>query len=143
METQKYRTSRKVAIAVWSVLYRAFVILFGIRLIQWDWSAPAGPGACYNTTLIATPSSSHPYVDRIYLGITSFYMDTVLIVTTFKKGDEKHRGYPVNDPGQLLLFTFAQYFVHVYSVFALRASNQHLLTGDSENSWGLDRSLHL
>jgi hypothetical protein len=71
-------------------------------------------------------------------------MYIVLIVTTLKRGDEKYlEKSPVNDPGKLLLFTFAQYFVHIYSVFALRASNQHLLTGDSENSWGFGQVVAL
>lgn len=51
-------------------LYLIFVIIFGVRLHSWDDNVP---GACSYTTLLSTSSSKHPYVDEIYLGITSFY----------------------------------------------------------------------
>lgn len=35
----------------------------------------------------------------------------------------------------LLLFSMAQYPIHVYILYALRASNQRYITGDSENRW--------
>jgi hypothetical protein len=34
------------------------------------------------------------------------------------------------------VFALLQYPLHLYSVIALRASNQSLLSGESENEWG-------
>lgn len=48
----------------------AFVIVFGMNLKQWDENTP---GRCYYTHAIAAPSSSHPYVDTIYVAITCLY----------------------------------------------------------------------
>lgn len=52
------------------ILYMAFVIVFGVNLKQWDEKTP---GRCYYTDAIAAPSSSHPYVDKIYVSITCLY----------------------------------------------------------------------
>jgi hypothetical protein len=52
------------------ILYLAFVIVFGMNLKQWDENTH---GSCYYTRAIATPSSSHLYVDKIYVAITCLY----------------------------------------------------------------------
>lgn len=42
-----------------------------------------------------------------------------------------------------LSLALAQYPLHLYNVFALRASNQHLLIGESENTWGFGQIVAL
>jgi hypothetical protein len=60
---------------VFGVLYLVFVILFGVQLGRWDDNVP---GRCYNSRFLALPDADHPYVDKIYLGVTCFYMFGVL-----------------------------------------------------------------
>lgn len=67
--------SRVVLMTVFAVLYLAFAILFGIHLNNWNDKVP---GHCYNTSHLALPNAHHPYVDKIYLGVTCFYMFAVL-----------------------------------------------------------------
>jgi hypothetical protein len=72
--------SRTFFVAIFAVLYLVFVILFGITLSKWNYDEA---GRCYNTHLISMSSSSHPYVDRIYLGITCFYTFSSLYIAFF------------------------------------------------------------
>jgi hypothetical protein len=67
--------SRLVLMAVFAVLYLTFAILFGVRLSNWDDKIP---GRCYDTSHLALHNAQHPYVDRIYLGVTCLYMFAVL-----------------------------------------------------------------
>ncbi|KAK0737787.1 hypothetical protein B0T18DRAFT_234491 [Schizothecium vesticola] len=144
---------RIVLSAVFSILHLAFSILYGQRLEKWDWTVP---GRCYNTRLLAMPDASHPYVDRIYLGITCFYMQSSLILCffaafekwlNFEPGEDNDNAPDNSDSdaaehiGNLysvlvILAAMYQYPLHLYSTIALRLSNESLLEGDSENSWG-------
>jgi hypothetical protein len=151
---EERRISRFIEIAVFSILYLAFCIIFGKHLEQWDW---VGSGTCYNTTGIASPASSHPYVDRIYLGITCFYMfgTVTLSMGSFVLRDvvdfyqrEVHihalsRWMLINLDPVLLSVAMVQYPLHLYNVFALRAGNQHLLSGESENTWSFGQIVAL
>jgi hypothetical protein len=75
-------------IAIFVVLYLIFVILFGITLSKWNYDEP---GRCYNTHLIAMSSSSHPSVDRIYLGISCVYtLSSFYIVFFFSRAFKSH-----------------------------------------------------
>jgi hypothetical protein len=135
---------RIVLSAIFSLLHLAFSILYGQRLEKWDWTIP---GRCYNTRLLATPDASHPYVDRIYLGITCFYMQSSLIlcfVAAFAKwldsspdrdNDSERMGSLFNAL-VIIIAVIYQYPLHLYSTIALRLSNESLLEGDSENNWG-------
>lgn len=60
---------------VFGFLYLVFAILFGVHLGQWDDNVP---GRCYRTRDPALPAAHHPYVDKIYLGITCLYMFLIL-----------------------------------------------------------------
>jgi hypothetical protein len=168
--------SRIIAIGIFSILYLTFAIIFGKHLEGWDL---ATAGSCYNTHLIATPNSRHPYVDKIYLGITCIYMFSALFGSIFYSNDlfiSKIISFPGNtieengNPLRPVLQTFfealrtwrrkvtqmsisnrmpvltcalLQYPLHLYSIFALRTSNQHLLTGESENTWGFSQIVAL
>ena len=44
---------------------------------------------------------------------------------------------------QVLTLALLQYPLHLYSVFALRVSNEHLLSGQSENAWGFGQIVAL
>jgi len=149
---------RIVLSAIFSILHLAFSILYGQRLEKWDWTIP---GRCYNTRLLAKPDASHPYVDRIYLGITCLYMQSSLIICFFAalakrlgskpSGDDdgapdnsnsdtaEHITEHISSLSSVLVTLVAvvyQYPLHLYSTIALRLSNESLLEGDSENSWG-------
>lgn len=54
---------------VFALLYLIFVISFGVHLGQWDGETP---GRCY--------IAHHPYVDRIYLGLTCLYPSMALFL---------------------------------------------------------------
>jgi len=59
------------------ILYLSFAIVFGVRLIDWNEDVS---GHCYSTSRIALPNSKHPYVDQIYLGVTSYYVYSLLTI---------------------------------------------------------------
>ncbi|KAK6815658.1 hypothetical protein PG987_016662 [Apiospora arundinis] len=67
-------------ISVYSGLYLAFTILFGMKLQMWDESIS---GQCYNTSRMSTPGAAHPYVDSIYLGFTALYLFASLLMCRF------------------------------------------------------------
>jgi hypothetical protein len=71
MRVLSFTTSSVSCVVLFSFLYLVFAILFGIALEKWDVDQV---GHCYRDNGISTPGSSHPKVDRIYLGITYFYM---------------------------------------------------------------------
>ncbi|KAK1831432.1 hypothetical protein QBC39DRAFT_351297 [Podospora conica] len=133
---------RTCAGILFAALYLAFAVLFGRALRSWDWNTP---GACYNTRLLATPSASHPYVDLIYLGVTCFFMFCscalpvyVLLFNTFGNVKQAREYAQI-----VLVLSFMQYPLHLYSVVALRVSNRGLLEGDSEDSWGFGQVVAL
>ncbi|QKX62216.1 uncharacterized protein TRUGW13939_09375 [Talaromyces rugulosus] len=61
---------RSLLLVVFLFLYLAFVIMFGMKLKTWDDDIP---GQCYNADRISDSTSSHPYVDNIYLSLTCLY----------------------------------------------------------------------
>ncbi|KAI0012747.1 hypothetical protein F4779DRAFT_566716 [Xylariaceae sp. FL0662B] len=62
---------RAYLVSLFASLYLAFVILFGLRLRSWDDNTP---GSCYHAERISAPGARHPYVDNIYVAITSLYL---------------------------------------------------------------------
>lgn len=62
---------------VFTFLYSAYVILFGLKLRDWDDNAP---GLCYDTKGISTPESRHPDLDYVYLALTSIYLLSSLVL---------------------------------------------------------------
>jgi hypothetical protein len=68
---------RIVLMAVFGLLYLVFAILFGVHLSRWDDNIP---GRCYNSSHLALPNAHHPYVEKIYLGVTCLYMFSMLLV---------------------------------------------------------------
>lgn len=63
---------------VFGFIYLVFTVVFGVHLGKWDDKLP---GRCYNSRGLALPDAHHPYVDKIYLGFTSFYMFLMLLLT--------------------------------------------------------------
>lgn len=62
---------RHLVMMIWSFLYIAYTIAFGIRLRSWrDDKA----GQCYITSGISSSGASHPYVDNIYVSVTCVYV---------------------------------------------------------------------
>lgn len=132
-------------------LYVAFVAFFNVRLAAWDLSIP---GRCYNHNLVAAPSSSHPVADHVYLAVTAFYslfsITSCRAIVESREAEQYYISGPFNmdhaarlrversDRHKFWILSLAlgQYPLHTYMVFALRASNQGYLTGDSENEWG-------
>ena len=64
-----------MAIGVFSALYLAFTITFGIALNKWDSNVT---GSCYITRGISAPTAEHAYVDKVYLIVTSIFVFFVL-----------------------------------------------------------------
>jgi hypothetical protein len=126
------RYVRATLSVIFSILHLAFSIIFGRALERWDWAIA---GRCYNTWLIAHSGASHPYVDRIYLAITSVYMQAAL-VNCFQHWTLSVSGRRSGIPEFVIIPALLQYPVHLYSTVALRISNENLLGGDSENNWG-------
>ncbi|OTB01045.1 hypothetical protein M426DRAFT_323828 [Hypoxylon sp. CI-4A] len=67
---------RESLIIVFIILHLAFVVLFDRKLQSWDDDVP---GSCFNTSNISTPEATHPYVDRIYLSLTSLYFYAIFL----------------------------------------------------------------
>ena len=127
---------RYCSIAIFLLLYLAFVIIFGIRLNNWD---DATPGQCYSTSRIAIPDGLHPVGDQIYLGITSLYCFLLLMIAAVQSrmlGERDEAQKTVTIMGSL------QFVLHVYTAIALRISNQSLLDNPSlEEQWGFGQIL--
>ena len=144
--------SRIFHVAVFAILYLTLVIVFALRVGKWDNRIA---GHCYHYNLIALPNSSHPYVDKIYLGITCFYTFASLAGCLFF--DKHAEAYMKRTDPELfmisrqslfiaLFITIArfvlistallQYPLHLYMAIAIRVSNQAFLQGESENKWG-------
>lgn len=127
---------RYCSIATFLLLYLAFVIMFGIRLNDWNESTP---GQCYSTSRIALPGGLHPVGDQIYLGITSFYCFALLSTATIYSRAPSQR----DDAQKAVIFMGSlQFILHVYTAISLRISNQSLLDDPSlEEQWGFGQIL--
>lgn len=151
-------------ILIWGVLFIAYASVFGTRLQTWDDEVPAH---CYKTTATALPNASHPLVDRIYIGITCLYIagtfgfasqlalqsaqqhmaselpETLqILLNTSRRILSELATSSVNTPATdlqyaVLAIAMMQCPLHIYSIFALRASNERFLgNGGSEQEWG-------
>lgn len=170
-------------IAIWMVLFIAYIGVFAKRLQKWDNDIPS---YCYKTDATARRQDSHPYVDNVYIGITVLFIClSFFYALSLSLGSELRRlqnnleatastmgsgatdlrifGRYAVSPESLQFMvqlypdllaatsltipaTDLQYSIlgiamlqcplHIYSIFALRASNEHYLEGDSERNWG-------
>lgn len=105
--------------------------MFGIRLNDWNDEVS---GRCYNASRIALPNAKHPVDDQVYLGLTSSYVFSLLVIVTIYCRVQSLRLY-----WQKAVITVGalQYILHVYIVMALRVSNQSLLDNIAlEDQWG-------
>jgi hypothetical protein len=123
------------------------VIIFGIRLGTWDVNVK---GHCYNASKVALPDDPHPTVDFVYISLTCMYLFGSLM---FSVGADLPLKW-ISGPGVdflrdflldalkanrqiVLTYALLQYPLHIYSIFALRSSNEPLLTnGTTEIEWG-------
>ena len=127
---------RYCSIAMFLMLYLAFVIMFGIRLNDWDDSTP---GQCYSTSRIAVPDGLHPVGDQIYLGIISFYCFALLSAATIDSRAPSRRDNALKTG---IVMGALQFILHVYTAISLRISNQSLLDDPSiEDQWGFGQIL--
>lgn len=127
---------RYCSIALFLLLYLTFVIMFGIRLNDWDDSTP---GQCYSTSRIAVPDGHHPIGDQIYLGITSFYCFALLVTATIESRSPGQRNI---EQKAVITMGSLQFVLHVYTAISLRISNQSLLDNPSvEENWGFGQIL--
>jgi hypothetical protein len=157
---EELKITRIIAIGAFSILYLIFVIIFGEKLGTWNLNVP---GSCYNTYLLAKSDARHPYVDKIYLGVTTFYMFSILVCSIIFSTDAaesslstKETSRNQNYPGRrvtrfififyrfsVLTVALVQYPVHLYSVIAIRSANKPMLVGESENSLGFGQIVAL
>ena len=208
-----HNSDRSVLVALFLCLYLAFVIMFGIKLQEWDENIP---GRCYYANGISMPNSLHPLGDQLYLAMTCLYFFTSMaacgkvaliaflklqhfpvpeyltptvsamsifqgtaspgifdlvsgaISDVFNSSHAEELSLKewltsivqqLRDSGMPFLFSLSigsdklkfavltlamlQYPLHIYMIFALRAGNEHLLNGDSENYWGFGQIVAL
>jgi hypothetical protein len=138
---------RYALIFIWFILYLTFVIIFGIRLGTWDVNVK---GHCYNASKVALPDDPHPAVDFVYISLTCTYLCVSLMLSvgadlppeiTEKITIDEVKKFLTGALGAnrqiVLTYAFLQYPLHIYSIFALRSSNEPLLTsGTTEIEWG-------
>ncbi|KAF2796345.1 hypothetical protein K505DRAFT_323367 [Melanomma pulvis-pyrius CBS 109.77] len=110
--------STNLFIGMFTVMYFGFVILFGIQLGKWDYTQE---GRCYYFDGIAKASSSHPHVDKIYLGVTSAFMLVPIVVFILEL--------------LFVLGTIMQFPLYLYMAIQLRQSNERHLS-EPEKEWG-------
>jgi len=158
---QSILASNSLIVAIFAIFYLAYVILFGIKLNQWKTDEL---GHCYRYNYTALPHSSHPQVDKVYLGITCFYMVLLLIMCFVVAQVDSKADYigkifwPHDSDGHFwvrflawamrvwLVFTaLLQFPLHLYMVIALRAANEKYLEveEDSEQTWGFGQVVAL
>ena len=122
---------RYFSIAVFGLLYTGFTIMLGVRLNDWN---DAIPGRCYSTSKIALPNAKHPLVDQVYLGLTSFYVCSLMYIATMLCRIPSQRLYHQKE---IIVIGALQFILHLYTLVALRASNEKLLDNAAlENEWG-------
>lgn len=130
--------SRVLLMGIFSVIYLGFVIVFGIRLSQWD---AAVPGHCYDTHLLAAPYTLHPAVDQVYLAITCLYMYGALFyslsIALGRRFPDRQLRIFNPRPESVFVLIMMQLPLHLYYLISMRVSNEPLLSdGTEENQWG-------
>lgn len=128
---------RYISIGVFGLLYTGFTIMFGIRLNDWNDQLP---GRCYSTSGISSSKAKHPLVDQIYLGMTSFYVLGIAQAAMIYCRVTSRRQYWQM---YIIFFGALQFVLHVYTLVALRVSNQPLLDNSLEDQWGFAQILAL
>ena len=111
--------------------------MFGIRLNDWNDNIP---GRCYSTSGISSSNAKHPFVDKIYLGVTSFYVLSIAQAAMIYCRVPSRRQYWQQF---IIIFGTLQFVLHVYTLVALRVSNQPLLDSSLEDQWGFAQILAL
>ena len=128
LESQRVRY---FSITIFGMLYFGFTIMLGIRLNGWNDEVP---GRCYNASRIALPNAKHPLDDQVYLGLTSFYVFSMLFIVTIYCRVQSMRLYWQKS---VIVVGTLQFILHVYILVALRVSNQSLLDNVAlEDQWG-------
>ncbi len=107
------------------MLYLTFIIMYGIRLNDWDDSTR---GQCYSASRIAVPDGLYLVGDQIYLGIISLYCFTLLFVAAIESRAPSQRD---NAQKTVVGMGLLQFILHVYTAISLRISNQSLLSDPS------------
>ena len=136
--------------ATWAVLFIAYMCVFATRLQKWDNDVPSH---CYKTDATARPQGLHPFVDNTYIAVTfSFICLSFLYSLSLSLGSQMRHCQDIlpvlplsssmyspatNLQYSILAIAMLQFPLHIYSIFALRASNEHYLEGGSEKEWGL------
>jgi hypothetical protein len=150
----KWKIQRYGLILLWLILYLVYTSLFGVRLRAWNWNLP---GHCYNTHKISLPTASHPRVDGIYIGLTCLYLFASLwiasgvmipLLAAYSRSERPLFNFLTKRFGLMKLYgdykeisvlciATIQLPLHLYSLVALRASNEKLLkSGATEQEWG-------
>ena len=122
---------RYYTMAIFGLLYTGFTIMLGVRFNDWN---DASPGRCYNASKVALSNAKHPLVDQVYLGVTSFYVFGLMVIATILCREPITRLYYQET---IITTSTLQFLLHVYTLVALRISNEPLLDNAAlENEWG-------
>ena len=117
-------------------------MLISAFLAHWDYNRL---GQCYNTLNIASPSSSHPLVDYTYTILTS----SVIIISMYMPLALRFSRLSSSALSAVTSLSnlntgVLQFPLHLYNIFALRASNESFLTsGTTEQQWGFGQIVAL
>jgi hypothetical protein len=120
---------RTFALILFTLFYFVFVVLFGMRLRDWD---AYSPGQCYESGIMTVDYLPHSVPDLIYLGITA----PVLIIAIFgstcafaASTDWWHNG--------IFAIALLEVSLPLFSIIVLRATQQNFLVSDeSDNDFG-------
>ena len=122
---------RYLSIAIFGLLYTGFIIMLGVRLNDWNDTLP---GRCYSASKIALPNAKHPLVDHVYLALTSIYVYSSMYIAIVLCRFPLFR---LENQKQIIFIGALQFILHLYSLVALRTSNEKLLNNTAlENEWG-------
>lgn len=105
--------------------------MLGIRLNEGNDEVP---GRCYRASNIALSNAKHPFIDQVYLAVTSFYVLNLFCLAALACRASMLRLYLQKS---IIILGTLQYTLHVYILVALRVSNQPLLDNLAlEEQWG-------
>ena len=117
--------------AIFGLLHTGFTIMLVIRFNDWNDDLP---GRCYITSKAVSAHPVHPSHDKVYVGITSYYVYISIITVTIS----------CRMPTMRLLYQKFMFpmgtllsLLNMYTLLTLRISNEPLLDNTAlENEWG-------
>jgi hypothetical protein len=122
--TAAWKSGRAKILYVYSALFAAYTIWFGIKLGDWDYDIK---GHCYRAGVTTTPGASHPRSEIAYISVTACWMIATICFAIWGNAGRVRT---------VILLAAVQFPVHLYMMIAIRVANSSYLEGDeNENDW--------